>query len=542
METDPVVGDALYGREEALELLAKRVQAFQKGYRQNIGFIGDISVGKSSLILHFIRSLKDQGLIPVYVRVHPEPFDYFAQKYMGSLLTAFIQSRGIEVPSEMNVLVSRSKRFIPRTLRKMGEIRKLLVKERWDESLTALLELTQLLHEETGKHIILFLDNFDVLEELTLKDPFSEFGKAMMLQKETLYIVTSNRRRRAQEIFAHKLSLLFGNFEVLPLNPFDFQTSRGFIERRLVNRKCGENIKKFLMELTDGHPYYLATLLSKTEMLLEAEGIDTVSERILSMTLEHEIYRRNGSLHQYFLQRLSNLGRGRFFYSALKVMSAISMGHKKVPHMARFLKRKADEVKKILTRLVDEEIVYKRGSFYTFQAPLFSFWLQFAYQPRELDFIQDQGLNAKQFLSQVKTLYQKRVEEEQKELNKRVEELFRRFSNDVVEVEAKKLKCPSFSEISFKPSNGRVFPVEAKSPKSRWICQVAHKRVSEDDVRLFVQDIQRLRKKPQRKVLILTEGIEQNATLLAKDSRIMIWHLKNLNALLDLYNRPKVIQ
>ncbi len=540
METDPVLGAEFFGREEILQALEKRLQSFLKGYRQNVGLIGPKSVGKSSLVQHFLALIEDPSLIAVYTKVTPEPFDYFAQKFMGSLLAAFLRSRREDTEGEFSRLISKSKRFIPKTLKKMREIKKKIAAEEWDLAFRELLSLTQILGEESGKKVILVLDNFEKLEEFFLSSPFHDFGNAIMSQTVTFYVVTSGRACRAREIFNKDLSLLFGNFEILEIKPFDFAASQTFLEVKLCGVALNESLKKFILELTDGHPYFLSVLADSCRASLGAAEASATEEGLVSV-LEKELYDRKGELHRYFVMMLQGLGQGRPFYSALKVLMAVSMGHRKNHQIARFLNRRVDEIKKTLTRLVEEEFLDKKGSFFKINSPLFGFWLHYVYYRREVAFAGPAEYAVRAFRREVRALIQHQSENERKELTKRVEELFRRFRNDVVEVDAKKIRCPHFTEVHFKPSNGRVFPVEAKAPDTRWICQVAYKRVTEEDVRLFIQDIDKLRKKVQRKIMITFGGIELNAKLLAKESKILLWRLKEFNELLELYGRPKVI-
>jgi AAA+ ATPase superfamily predicted ATPase len=541
METDPIWGNRFFGRQEILEALEKRIQAFLKGYRQNTGLLGARSIGKSSILQHFLMNYRDPSLVSVYVEIQPEPFDYFAQKFMGSLLAGYLRSLGQDVSWEFNVLIKKTKKLIPKTLRKMRGIMKTLAANEWDRAFKDLLALTQDLHDETGKKILLILDNFDSLEELALVNPFHEFGNALMIQKDTLYWVTSSSVRRAQEIFRDKLAMLFGNFEVLEVPPFDFTACLSFLESRLPGVRVAEPVKKFFVELTDGHPYFLDILTERIRELVRDSKDPVLDEAVLIQSLEIELYERKGHLHQYFLGSLRACGRGRLLHASLKALLAVSLGYKKIQPISRYLRRTSEEVKKMMARLVEEELVEKKGSFFTISLPLLSFWMRYVYYRREFDFVGRFDLSLEAFRSEVNALVSRRIEEEKKEITKRVEELFRQFQNDLVEVQSKQIRCPHFGEVLFKPSNGRVFPVEARNPGARWLCQVAYKKVTEDDVRLFIQDIQKLRKKVHRRIMITLEGIELNAKLLAKEAKIMLWRLKDFNEILDLYNRPKVI-
>lgn len=541
METDPTFGPRFVGRDDILQTLEKRVQALLSGYRQNVGLLGARTVGKSSILHHFLSGLSDPSLLPVYVEVVPEPLDYFAQRFMGSLLSSVAEAPSGDGRMDFNAWIKRGRLIIPKTLRKMREVKRLLSESHASTAFRELWSLTQVIHEETGKKVILVLDDFDELESVGLENPFHEFGNAVMMQKDTLYLVGASTIQRGSRIFREKFSLLFGNFEVIEVKPFDFSTAELFLNNRLPGVQCAGDLKKFLVELTDGHPYFLDLLTDRFYSLLERRGANVLDEGVMLDGLESELFERRGRLHQYFLLWLHQIGKGRAFSLALKVLVAISLGYKKIHRIASFLERKQIEVKKILTRLLEEELVEKKGSFFSIRYPLLRFWMRYVYLLRSFEFMGAWGASVRRFREEVGALIHRRAEEETKELTKRVEELFREFQNDVVEIERKKVRCPHFTEVLFKPTNGRVFPVEARSGTTRWVCQVAYQKVTEEDVRSFVHDLERLRRKVQRRIMITLQGIDLNATLLAKEAKILLWRLKDFNELLDLYDRPKVI-
>jgi hypothetical protein len=81
----------------------------------------------------------------------------------------------------------------------------------------------------------------------------------------------------------------------------------------------------------------------------------------------------------------------------------------------------------------------------------------------------------------------------------------------------------------------------ARSSRFRWFCQIAREKVSEEDIRLFAQESKKYQKKLTHKIMISPRGIDLNAKLLAQEEQIAIWDLKDLNLMLDLYERQKVV-
>jgi hypothetical protein len=145
------------------------------------------------------------------------------------------------------------------------------------------------------------------------------------------------------------------------------------------------------------------------------------------------------------------------------------------------------------------------------------------------------------FCHELKKYFNNCQAEDAKELPKRVEELLRHFAGDTLTVGASRVICHEFQDVVSKPSNGRIFPVRARLHKGSWMCQVAHDSVKEDDIRVFLNDVKEEKTKVIKKVLVAISGSELNAVLTAKNANIAIWDLKNLNQLMDVYDRPKVI-
>jgi len=362
-----------------------------------------------------------------------------------------------------------------------------------------------------------------------------------MTQTNTMYVVASSLPRKAHNIFREQLALLFGNFEVLEVEPFTFSESDEWIQEQLAPKEVSPVVRTALIQLTDGHPYYLNVLLRGLKRHIEDQQEGELSEEQLTDVLEQELFSREGTLCRYWEAQISSWHKGRFAYLYLDALLAVALGHKKLSQVARHVKRPLRTTKKILDRLVETESLDKQGSFYVIRDTLFNFWVREVYHLRQLTLEVDVESVRQHFRRSVHTWFERMTYENQKELSKRIEALFTDFRNDVVVLDNKKIKCPSFAEVHSKPSNGRVFPVVAKSAHSRWLCQVAYKTVKEDDVEVFQRDIQKVRAPVQRRIMIALAGIELNAKLLAQESRILIWDLAALNSLMSLYGHPKVV-
>ena len=541
MELDPVLGSAFFGRREICVLFDKRLEAFRKGYRQNIGIIGAPCVGKSSLVQNFLMRTTKCQIVTVLLSCKAfDSFERFSQRWMGKLLLSLYRQIYEAEPRSFQELVSSLRRKIPKTLRHMKEVQKLTLLYRHYQAYRKLLNLSALLREESGNKFLLIFDDFDHLEELDLNDPFSTLGQEIMVQKDTMYVVTSSSVKRSWTIFHDKLSLLFGNFEVIKLDAFDFEEASSFIDERFPERSLEKEMIRFLIRLTDGHPYYLDLLTKSFRGCLAA--VPLLSNKDLTVeVLAMELFGSSGMLHQHFRLRLSQLANGKPWPFYGDVLAAIAIGHKRLSQVARFLHFKGNDVKKVIDRLLQMEVVEKHGSLFLIPDPLFRFWLAHVYYSRR--FLLETSFSAGKvgFQAAVSEAIEKSMREDQKELPKRIEELFRKFRNDVVELNQRKFKCPHFTEVISHPNNGRVFPVIARNEETRWLCQVLSTKVTEEDIHVFLEDTKRLRSPIQKKLILGLDGIDLNAKLLAHEAKIQYLDLKSFNFLLDLYDKPKLV-
>lgn len=533
----------LLGREDILSRLEQRLEALKKGYRQNVGLVGPRFIGKTFLIRQFLDKIgKDPEVIPIYILLTETDFDGFVERWLGSLLQGFLSSQGISFPEEFQLLVKTSRTYIPRTLERMREVKKHAFQKKTALAFRELLDLSATLREETGKKIVLILDEFQLLGTLELTDPFGLFGKEMMIQKDTFYLVTSSEPHRSKEIFSDRLSLLFGNFEVIEVGPLPLKRIRSWSEQQYPELKIPDGDFRLLSHLLNNHPYYFELFLDAARAHGLSTQADTWDREFLLRVLTATLFSKRGLLNRHFefeLQALLRLGRQTRPY--IKTLVAVAHGRSKLIQIAAYLGRKGRETKKILQRLVGEGMLEKRGSFYRLSDPLFRFWLRNVYQVKDRDLAPDEERARLYFQHRLADEVRKIEEEDRKDLTGRLESLFSEFRNDVVEVNQKKIKCPAFLELVSRPTNGRFFPILGRTSKGRWLCQVFRDAVTEGDVAGFSEELKRFRRSLQRKVMVALGGIELNAKLMAQEGSIQIWDLENLNALLDLYGKVKII-
>src|SRR4030042_1982411 len=187
-------------RPEYQDILEKRILHLKDGYRQNVAFIGDELVGKTSLIFRFLKKFYDNRIILLYLEARPESLSIFAKRFIGVLLYNFLLPSGLSLKEDLDFLIQRSSKYIPHTV-------------------------------------------------LQIKSILSDLEKR---KKNTIIM----------ELFSlcKNLSLLFGNFEIVNVEPFGIKASEEYLSLRLAGLNTPSAIKNFIIYFTGGYPFYLGLI------------------------------------------------------------------------------------------------------------------------------------------------------------------------------------------------------------------------------------------------------------------------------------------
>ncbi|MFH1281765.1 MAG: ATP-binding protein, partial [Candidatus Omnitrophota bacterium] len=197
-----MIKDKFFDRKNYIQLLEKRVSSLKEGYRQNIAIIGDENVGKTSIISNFLANFYDPRIITVYLEVRGEPLEGFARRFIGALLYNFLLNSFMPLKEDLDYLMDKSSRYIPRTMERINFILNELSRRKKTSIITELFNLTELINQETGKFTVLFLDEFHNLEDIGVKNLYREWSKLLIVQKNTLYCLSSSKMFKTRVILS----------------------------------------------------------------------------------------------------------------------------------------------------------------------------------------------------------------------------------------------------------------------------------------------------------------------------------------------------
>src|SRR3989338_3946240 len=249
--------DNFFDRKSYLDILDKRITDMKDSYRQNIAIIGDELVGKTSIIFNFLNNFYDNRLIIIYLEIRPESLPSFARRFIGVLLYNFLINSGINLQENLDFLINKSEKYIPKTVEKIKSILAALERRKKSNIFIELLSLFEIVNQEANKFCVVIFDEFNNLENMGIKNLYSEWSKLLILQKNIMYIIISSMKIKTKAILSKNLSLLFGNFQIVTVEPFDIKTSEDYLNYRLGELNLNGGLKKFLIHFTGGNPFYL---------------------------------------------------------------------------------------------------------------------------------------------------------------------------------------------------------------------------------------------------------------------------------------------
>lgn len=543
--TDKLFEQKFFGRTDLLDLLKKRVIDLKEGCRQNIALLGNQFVGKSMMLQKFISDFDDDDVVMVYLDLENKDFAYFLNKYCASLLYFYSKNQKLPLHDDLNLLIETTKNRIPYTVEVIKKLRVKFKEGKFTECYQGLLALPEIFTNETKKFCVLIYDEFQNIELLDVEQPFLDLGKKIMTQKRCLYLLSSSAPQTAKKILSEKLSLLFGNFETISVEPFDLSNSRKYLGNLLRGYQIGELLTDFLIDFTGGHPLYL-TLISRELINLSARHQQKeMYVPILAQALENSIFDRWGVLSRHFDLIIQELKEGRD-NQIPAILISLANGHIQLSDIAMDTGYKAAHLKQKFERLLETGHVVKNSKNLYFKDKLFRYWVKYVYQRRVKDVELDLEKQREMFQSEIHRVVQDFQFVAKKDFASRIVELFSCFENDMFDINGRKYKLPAFDSITpikwQSESGDFVDVIQAIADEAVWLIALKKDCFKENDVNTIVKEIKKGRKKPERCVIVSLTGLDDHTRLRALQERFWIWNEGEINALLTLFDKPYITQ
>ncbi|PIQ85673.1 MAG: hypothetical protein COV73_05570 [Candidatus Omnitrophica bacterium CG11_big_fil_rev_8_21_14_0_20_43_6] len=530
-----MIKDKFFDRKNYIQILEKRVSSLKEGYRQNIAIIGDENVGKTSIISKFLAGFYDPRIITVYLEIRPESLEGFAKRFIGALLYNFLVNSGLPLIEDLDYLAVKSSRYIPKTTERINFILNELSRRKKINIITELFNLPELINQETGKFTVLFFDEFHNLEDIGVKNLYREWSKLLMVAKNTLYCLASSKMFKTRVILSKQLSLLFGNFEIITVEPFDIHTSSCYLDQQIPDLKSRPELKDFIINFTGGYPLYL-------ELIADALVKSDPAVNLVDI-LEDLLFNTSGILNQRFsnyIKRFLDVGASNDYVS---IFYLIASGRNRIKDIAHILHKQKKDLAVRINHLLELDAITRSGDFLKVSDRLFAYWMRFVYQEKMSSLSFDAKNQKEKFRGNIEELVAEFSKQSTKPLVNRVGELLQLFEDDLVQIERKKIRLHHFREIKPLVFSQRFLKegLLGRCSDALWIMAIKSDALTEQDIAEFAKECKRYHHKSQRRIMVTLKEVDQNARLRALEEKIWTWDLSSLNQILDLFSKPRVI-
>ena len=531
-----------YGRRDILDLLTKRVLGLKDGYRQNLALLGSRYVGKTALVERFVVNFEDRDMLVLYLNLESHDFGHFVLQFSKGILYHFLKNKGLALHDDLKLLLEASRPLIPLTCAEVQAIQDLLKESKTNEVYSRLLNLPEIFNQETKKFLVLILDEFQNLEDFPVSDVFVELGKRIMTQKSCLYITTSSNQAQARTILSEKLSLLFGNFEIIEILPFDSSASQGLIDHNLEGIKIGLYLKNFLADFTGGYPLYINMLSQELISLTAIHRQQEIYAPILTQAIENLVFNPWGVISHHFELIISELRKGKSTNSLCSLLVALSEGKHRMADAAPYLGIKLSLANQRINILLEADLIEKNGNYYHIKDKLFKYWIKYVYQRRMKTIDLEPGRSRKSFKEEINRAVNDFQMIARKDVSSRMIDLLHKFDEEAFELDGRRYKLASFKDISSMKlrlgAGNFLDALLADSQEGQWLIVLKKDPVLEHDLTCLAQEIKKLTFKPGRCVLVCLKGLDESAKVRALQDKWWIWNEQQINTLMHLYDEP----
>lgn len=533
----PGVTDSVcFGRAELLDRLLRRAVGLTAGYRQNLALLGPPGIGKSTILQRAADLLKRHPpLLPVVLHVRDgSTMAEFVEQFGSTLLHRYwMDQRPADAGTlSFEALARLCQPYLPKTTALLAQAQARARRGR-TAALTALFEAPGQLRRESGRLCVILLDEFHRLSAWGAGTSYAALSRQVVVQQDTMYILASSAVPEARRILQERLAVLFGHFEVIPVEPFDLATSVRFLTEHAGLTELGLPTAIALADLAEGDP----SVLDHMAKVLPAGRPATADDVVSALTAL--LFRPAGALAlgcHALLGRLPTARRP----AVLPVLLAVAQGHHRIGAVSAATGRTTADVTRAIRMLAEHGLVVRRGVFCCVGRRLFRLWLEAVYRLQQGPVHVELPVAEQAFAETVRRWLQQATARAPQQVLETTAEMVRRFQNDLVELHGRRVRLPKL-DVHTLLMPGAPRAVVGQREAIRWLCVPYPTLVREADAVALLQALRHAAKPWTRRLVIALEGLEVNAKLLLQAHHCWVWELEDLNQLLDLYGVPRLL-
>ncbi len=530
----PVTGDDFFNREDILERLKAE---------RSFALIGQRKVGKTSIILEYLRRSPDPESLIAYIYIlFEETPPSFARKYLRALLISLLSAEGDEVDffSPLEDLTAQAVQALPALAPALMRVAKAAEGKPTTETMAELLALPDRIAAASRKHFLICLDEFATLAGFDLP-VLDLLRQRIMEDRRVRYIVAGSTIATMQEVLEQSAAPLFGHFDVVWVNAFAYEEARLFL--RNMFEQAGillpELFLNFLIEFTAGLPYYLAVLGESTILFCREANKKTVEENCVISSLQKEVFDTAGRIYIHFVDSLAKTLLQRNLGKHLEILTTAAPGGLRLTDIAKETGYSPQELNYPINFLLRSRYLARRNQVYYIPDPTLRFFLQYCYPLQEEVYLADLDAKIERFRSQAEAMVAAYRTEVGKGHEARVRELFRAFDGRQ-RLHGRLL--PRFISVNTMVESGEEFDLVGQTGEKYWIGEIKARPTRRRDVDRFLEKLEAASGwDVQERLMICLAGTEAQAQSRAKEAGVWVWSLADVNTLMKTYGQFRLL-
>ena len=356
-----VLGKDFCGRKDLLKQISSHIQA-----SQNIVVLGERRIGKSSLVYEAVRKLRGTHLLYMDL-LGIKSIDALCKRMLRSIVT--LEKRLSWVTKMIKTLSHLRPTITTDPITSMPIISFDASVELKASSIQEVLDLVESIGKK--KRLVVVFDEFqDILNTGDANEAIALLRSKIQFHRNIPYVFVGSIRHKMDEIFISPSSAFFKSAIPISVDPLPYEEFSKFLIKKFEkgHRKVlGETLKQ-VFEIANNITGDIQQLC-ETLWEVTPEG-DAVPSDKLKAALEL-IFSREQKSYEAFVSLLTDF--------QLKCLSALAKeGGKKIYSMD-FIKtvgpHSSASVNRAMTRMIDINILFKRGKEIRFVNPFFKAWL-----------------------------------------------------------------------------------------------------------------------------------------------------------------------
>jgi len=266
---------------------------------------------------------------------------------------------------------------------------------------------------------------------------------------------------------------------------------------------------------------------------------DTDEEKIILSALKDMFYCRESYFFQRFIQRIDSLyDNFNDFPLIIKLLFALSEGYIRKKDLISLDIYSPKDILHKLQKLCELNFVDNLGNIYKLKDYSFSFWLSTVFKL----YFSPPILN----VEQKELTYRKKIEEEivifkedffQNKLQ-RIIQLFSSFKNDSLRLDKSLYQLPYIEKTKIISYPNKEFHLVIGEGREIVFAGIKENNTDDNDIFEFIEKGANIKGKKVRKIFISLGILPPTAHLIAKNNKLTIWDLNDINRLLHIYNKP----